>query len=137
MIVAKGYAVTLTLEDGQKLRGPALLHDESGKDWPSCSSLVAAFRKTQEHLKDVRGYFGAVYQVRRGELQLPPRDLSAWTRVGAATEITYSRHGEHADDYYHPFGEKSALPIVYRRGGVLRIELGRGCKWNWRGIIRP
>lgn len=151
MLVAKGFAVTITLENGRKVRGPAggeLLHDESGDDWPACSGLIVNFTKTGKKLPEddaiSQKYFGlSGYTIRQGKVRLPPRDLREWHRVGPASRIDYSRRGEHSDRYTHPFESggfwlwKTDLPIVFRRGKSLRIELGRGCVWNWRGFVKP
>jgi hypothetical protein len=151
MLVAKGFAVTIFLESGRKVRaasGAELLHDESGADWPACSGLVASFTKTGKTLpeKDTKAdkHFGlSGYVIRRGKVRLPPSDLSEWHLVGRAKSIDYSRRGEHADRYTHTFQDsgfwlwKHDLPSVYRRGKSLRIELGSGCTWNWRGFVTP
>lgn len=150
MIAAKGYDVSVVLVGGKTVkapRGAALLHDEDGAAWPRCSALIALFRTTREPLgatpQWVRGYFGAAHTLRRGSVVLPPRSLSGWTLVGRCESVDYRREGVHADEYTHPFGERGGAtwltrhPKLFRLGRDLRIELGRGCVWNWRGIVRP
>jgi len=144
MLIAKGYRVNLKLENGRKVRAPAsygLLHDPSGRDWAKCSSLIAPFQKTGDEVSDgeAKSYFGS--EPREGRIALPPKSLGAWHRVGPVVEIEYTRRrpgrlpADHQADYYHPFEGKH--PMLYRIGKLLRLELGSGCSWNWRGLIRP
>jgi hypothetical protein len=144
MLIAKGYKVTVVLESGRHVTAPAayaLLHDPAGRDWPRCSALVAPFRKGGGEIRnrEAESYFGS--RPREGSVSVPPRALSVWRRVGAAVQILYSRRrpgnlpAAHKADYEHPFKEGKAT--LYRRGRELRIELGRGCVWNWRGFVTP
>ena len=147
MLLAKGWAVALTLESGRKVRGAhgaALLHDESGRDWPKCSGLVMPVRKTKRPLSDsnAKRYFGNEYNVREAVVTLPTQQLSAWDLIGHVTQIDYSRLGQYEDDFYHPFSRtgwiwKSPYPRLYRLDRKLRLDLGSGCVWNWRGIVTP
>jgi hypothetical protein len=151
MLTAKGYRVSLRLlERGWIHAAPsaALLHDETGRTWPSCSGLITSFERGGSPLESVPPavcrYFGCdEYVVRSGVLKVPPRSLGQWSLLGTAEEIHYTRRGEYAADYYHPFEERGALwwkvklPTVYRLGSALRLELGPGCEWNWRGFITP
>lgn len=146
MLIAKGYRVSFVIENGRKVSAPAayaLLHDPSGSGWPKCSGLVAPFTKgggevARNSAGDARSYFG--HDPKLGHLSAPPRNISAWKRVGVVNEILYSRRrpsglpAKHAADYYHPFKGTATL---YRRGRLLRLELHEGCVWNWRGLVRP
>jgi hypothetical protein len=145
MLIAKGYGVRFVMEHGsvRPARTHALLHDPSGRVWPKCSGLVSPFRKTGDEINDstAKSYFGLFSDApRRGILVMPPRALSEWRFSGYVEEIEYSRfrpdglRSSHRDDYFHPFKGDA---LLYRRGGLFRIELGRGCLWNWRGIVRP
>ena len=143
---AKGWNVTLVLDSGRKVRGAkgaALLHDESGRQWPADSGLIMPFsRRGSEPLEDADGktrkYFGDDYALRAVRVALPPASLRSWTRVGRVARIDYTRRGAFADDFYHPFERaglvwKTDLPVLYRRGRVLRIEGVR--RWSWRGFL--
>jgi hypothetical protein len=139
MLIAKGYSVSFKMIEGGTVRGgagAALLHDPSGKTWPSCSGLVASFKKGLGPIKNntAEEYLGM--PALRGEINLPPRRLSEWSYVGEIAVVNYRRIGKHASPFYHPIeGGKAKL---YRwRGRVLRMELGSGCVWNWRGIVTP
>jgi hypothetical protein len=146
VLIAKGYRVRFVLFGNRSVRAPAgyaLLHDPSGHAWPKCSGLCAPFTKTKETVDDreARSYFGFFSDAPGlGKLVLPPKDLGSWKRVGEVDEILYTRarpnrlRSSHQADYFHPFEGKA---VLYRRGRLLRIELGRGCVWNWRGIVRP
>jgi hypothetical protein len=144
MLIAKGFSVSFKLTNGKMVRAPGgygLLHDPSGKDWPKCSGLVASFSKGGGEIDDrlAKDYFG--HAPREGELSLPPRALSAWKKVGAVAEILYTRRrpgrllADHQDEYFHPF--EKGTPTLYRRGRMLRLELGPNCEWSWRGVVRP
>jgi len=144
MLIAKGYKVTLVLEAGRRVAAPAsyaLLHDPAGRDWPRCSALVAPFRKGGGQIEnsEAKSYFGS--DPRAGSVTMPARSLSGWRRVGAVEQILYSRRrpgnlpASHKADYEHPFKEGKAT--LYRRGRLLRVELGPGCVWNWRGFVTP
>ena len=147
MLVVKGFRAIFKMEDGQTVRPPAghaILHDESGKDWPRCAALIAAI-KTHPNDPPVsdaaaKSYLGA--EPRVGSTTLPPRALGSWSRVGRIEEFLYTRRrprdlpGKLQDDYYHPI-EKGVATLFEWRRGIYRVELGRGCLWNWRGIVRP
>lgn len=86
--------------------------------------------------------------VRLGRVTFPSRTIGGWSCIGRARGIDYSRYGEYDDDYEHEFkahaslvdwilGRKKTLPTLYRKGRVMRIELGRGSVFNWRGFVTP
>lgn len=144
MLIAKGYRVIFALQDGRKVRPPAgyaMLHDEDGRDWPRCSALVMPIRMSRDEVKDgkARSYFGHAPAAAR--VVLPPRALGLWQRVGVIDTVLYTRRrprglpASHQADYFHPIEKGTAT--LYRRGRWYRMELGSGCQWNWRGIIRP
>jgi hypothetical protein len=144
MLICKGFSVSFVLASGKTVKAPAgygLLHDPSGKDWAKCSGLVVSFEKGGDEIDDklAKEYFG--HPAREGELQLPPHSLSSWKKLGVAKEILYNRRrpgnlpAAHQDKYYHPFDKGTAT--LYRLGRMLRIELGPGCEWSYRGIVRP
>lgn len=144
MLIAKGFNVGFTLASGKKIKAPAgygLLHDPSGKDWARCSGLVVPFAKGGDEIDDklAKEYFG--HAPREGELRLPPKALSSWRKLGVATEVLYTRRrpgrlpADYADQYFHPF--KGGKATLYRLGRMLRIELGAGCSWTWRGVVSP
>ena len=158
MIVCLGYDVSFDLEDGRELYAPkqhALLFDGSGVDWPYCSVLIAPFRRDgktaiPDHL--ARDWYGRSYDLKEGSVTKPPRDLKEWTEVGLALRIFYTRGSgrpgaKHEGDYEHVFGErglfdvftfsKKKLPSIYRRGRLLRLELGMSCSVTGRGFVDP
>lgn len=145
MLIAKGFHVIFKMDDGRTVRPPAghaLLHDEDGRDWPRCSGLVIPIKRvTREPVRSssAKSYFG--HEPVGGRVVLPPRTLSEWQRVGVIDEVLYTRRrprglpSAHRADYYHPIDKGTAT--LYRRGRHYRMELGSGCRWNWRGIITP
>jgi hypothetical protein len=145
VLICKGFAVSFIMKSGRKVSAPAgygFLHDPSGSSWARGSGLVAPFQKRGDEISNsaARSYFGN--DPKGGAIALPPKSLGAWKRVGEVAEILYTRRRPaklptaHADDYYHPISE-SARVTLYRRGRLLRVELGSGCVWNERGIVKP
>jgi hypothetical protein len=152
VLICKGFAASFLMYGGETIKAPAsygLLHDPTGRDFSKCSGLVAPFSplsrtrpsKGGGEIDDgaARDYFG--HPAREGEIVLPPRALSAWKRVGVVAEIYYTRRRPgnlptiHKDHYYHPV--EGGRATLYRRGKLLRVELGGNCEWNVRGIVRP
>jgi hypothetical protein len=144
MLICKGFAVSFKLASGKTVKAPGgygLLHDPGGKDWAKCSGLIAPFSKGGSEIDDAKAkdYFG--HTARGGELKLPPRSLGEWKKLGVVSEILYTRRrpgrlpADHQDRYYHPISNGTAT--LYRRGRMLRIELGPGCDWSYRGIVSP
>ena len=143
MLICKGFSVSFKLSSGKTVKAPGgygLLHDPSGRDWAKCSGLVSPFSKGGSEIDDAKAkeYFG--HPPREGALSLPPRSLSSWRKLGVATEILYTRRrpgklpAENRDKYFHPF---KGTAMVYRLGRMLRVELGPGCEWTERGIVKP
>jgi hypothetical protein len=137
MLIAKGTRIGLILASGKTLKpGGVLLHDPEGEDWPRCSGLIMPIERTSRPINGTtraKEYIGR--NVRLGWVNTPPKQLSAWHRIGKVVgAIDYTRSGKHADDYRHDFKEDVT---AYRRGRAVRLELGSGCTWNWRGFVRP
>jgi hypothetical protein len=150
MIIAKGYAVSFEMKDGSDVDAPrsaAMLHDEKGKHWPKCSMLIMPFRKggaAVEMTGDEADYFGGDYDARQGSVTLPPKPLSEWTCLGEVHKIFYERPGKHRGLFKHEFGKrrlvglfKTGKATLYKRGSALRLELGKSCIADARGIVRP
>lgn len=155
MFIRKGTSVWFKLEDGKRVsapRGAALLHDPSGKQWNKCSALVAPFRTnvrpaTEAEMKGAPSeYLGRSYRASVGTLEVPPRRLSEWERIGVVKEIRYTRGGTKAPGkFFHPFNKRVLMfaftagdrAVLYRRGNAMRLEMGSGCIWDDRGIVRP
>lgn len=145
MLIAKGYRVVFKMQDGKTVKPPAsyaMLHDEDGRDWPRCSALIIPIHPRGTPLSGAskaRTYFG--HTPVAASAVLPPRSLGEWHRVGPIAQVLYSRRrprglpASHQADYYHPIEKGTAT--LYRRDRWYRMELGPGCQWNWRGIIKP
>ena len=146
MLIARGTAVRLVLVDGSSHRPRgAILHDESGKDWPSTSVLIMPFQRSGQPLanppQSAVDHFGDTFEIHRGEVDTPARDLREWRRVGEVRQAFYTRHGHvHPGRKQHVFGEKrmfvlagASLPVLYVHQGVHRLELAAGSSWTWRG----
>lgn len=147
MLIVKGFRCRFFLEGGSSRSGNVLLHDESGDDWPYTSGLIVpGFQRLGEPCDDKQAqrYYGADYDLRCGRVELPPRDLEdGWEEIGRVVRVHYDRRGEvEPGPYEHEFGEGGLFRIVmgggfprlYRRESAMRIELGRGAVWDWRGI---
>jgi hypothetical protein len=156
MLICKGYSVRFKPESGRWISGHGgdLLHDPSGRAWPSCSSLVIKFPKSNSRAatdKEISGapkhYLGRGYEFSAVDhVHIPPKDLSKWKKLGIITRIEYTRGGIKARGrYYHNFGErrlvnlfrKPNLPTLYGLNGALRLELGSGCIWSDLGFVKP
>jgi hypothetical protein len=141
MLIAKCYATALHLDGGGTVRpsGAALMHDPTGRHWPKTSCLIASFQRRGGPLKsptdEQKAWATDPAMVRMGVVETPSRTLEGWKFVGRVNRIDYTRHGAHADKYTHEF--KEPHPRLYRRGRVLRLELGRGAEFNWRGFVNP
>jgi len=150
MLRAIGYRADLHVKDGdwRKPSGP-MLYDPSGRAWPSCSLLFASFTKGPEEKDppdDAIDFYGSRYIVHRGTVSLPAKNLSSWRKIGPIEEIEYTRPGTRAPgDFGHLFGKRrwqalykqGRLPILYVLGRTHRLELGRGCIVDDRGIVHP
>jgi hypothetical protein len=151
MLIAKGYHVVFRKAGSTKTFKPAasygLLHDPDGAAWPSCSGLVAPFRRSGKEIDDrlAKDYFN--YDPRGGSIVIPTKTLSKWKPLGEVDGILYTRPGDKEIagknnlQYVHDFSNglifKKDFPRLYRLGRLYRIELGSGCAWTWRGIITP
>lgn len=124
-----------------------MLHDPSGQDWPKDSLLVCAFRRGRRPADDqtAKHYLGREYQAHVGSVQVPPRELTSWKRVGDIATIYYERPGTKAPGrYYHHFGKrrlealfKKGNAVLYKRGSAYRVELGAGSVADDRGLVFP
>jgi hypothetical protein len=150
MLIAKGYAPVFVFKNGSTRRGRVLLHDEGGESWPYSSGLVVpSFKREGKPCDDAKAkaYYGSSYRLKEGSITLPPRDLSAWRPVGEVRRADYDRRGHiEPGPKKHAFGQVRSPLFLWRRGGhpilyvyrsFMRIELGSGCEWDWRGIVHP
>ncbi|MDE2022188.1 MAG: hypothetical protein KGI71_04760 [Patescibacteria group bacterium] len=146
MLIARGHHASFELEDGRTVRGAGgaeILQDETGADLPKNVVLVVALRRTGKPLGDVpaevRRHFGPDYQPLEGRATLPPLS-TGWRLVGRVREARYSRRGQYDGDWEHAFGQRrlfggrAELPSLYRRGEALKLVLGDGQWWDWRGV---
>jgi len=150
MLIAKGFRCRFFLEQGGSRYGSVMLHDETGEWWPYSSGLVVpSFRRLGKPLEDkaAQKYYGDDYPLKEGSVTLPPKELSEWREVGRVVKAHYDRRGDvEPGPYEHEFGHGftlfralagGGLPMLYARGANLRLELGPGAEWSWRGIVRP
>jgi hypothetical protein len=150
LLIAKGFRCRFFLEEGGSRRGAVLLHDEDGEAWPYTSGLIVpSFRRLGEPCDDraAQRYYGDDYPLKEGVVTLPPRDLRRWEAVGPVNVAHYDRRGDvEPGPKEHEFGAGyslfralggGALPVLYKLGPNMRLELGNGAVWNWRGIVRP
>jgi hypothetical protein len=140
MLIAKGAHVKLTLEGGRQVNPSGmLLHDESGRDFPSKRCLITSISKTSKPIRKNK-WFGPVYTPLLGGMQIPGTraelsKTSSWKTVGEVKKIVYDREGEHAQHYQHSFADPK--PLLLQRGRVYCIVLRGGAKMNWRGFVDP
>jgi hypothetical protein len=147
MLIAKCSRVAFVLVGGKRVaapRGTTLLHDPSGRHWPSQSCLIATFDRSGGRLEDPTdeevAWASNPDDVRVGAIDTPPKSLSQWETIGRVETIEYTRRGVYADDYEHNFEPRGwllekPLPTLRRHDGCMRLDLGRGRQFNWRGFI--
>lgn len=136
-----------------------MLFDASGTFWPKCSLLIADFTRGTEEVDAAKDYFGRGAAVFEGEVELPPKELSAWQRLGEVATVFYDRAGTKAPGFFrHKFNAPRGLfkliflikgkaakqpPVLYtlfqRRTGrtFYRIELPEKCIVDSRGLVVP
>jgi hypothetical protein len=154
VLIRKGSGVHFIGEDGKRIatpRGSSVLHDPAGTKWGKNSVLIITFKPnvrpaTESEIKGApRDYFGTRYKPKVGAVELPPRALAGWTRIGRVKRIYYTRVGADGGYYQHPFGERNGqalfrkgnLPVLYSRGKAMRLELGAGSMLDDRGFVYP
>jgi hypothetical protein len=169
MLAAKGYRSELKLRETGRFIRPAgaMLHDESGRDWPYTSVLFTGFSRSggdREEAADDRAairYFG--YEPRAGRLKLPESSIDDWDPLGEVSAINYYRPGglpaksnsffdliniwkrpekDYRGEYEHTFKADwlvfgSGLPRLFRLGKVYRLEFPPWSEISWRGYVRP
>lgn len=145
MLIAKCSRVTFIV-DGRRVaapKGATLLHDPSGRHWPRQSCLIASFRRGGDVLENPTdeqvAWATNPDAVKIGSVDTPPKGLGEWEVIGRVERVDYTRRGVYADDYEHDFEEgwllKRPLPTLRQRGKCMRLDLGRGRQFNWRGFI--
>ena len=138
MLIAKGSHVVLKLDGGKVVRPSGmLLHDESGRDFPSKRCLIATISKTNKTLRKTK-WFGPTYVPLEGSVNIPGSrgellKKDSWDDLGEISKIEYDRVGEHEASYTHSFA--SPKPLLLRRGRVYCMLLRGGAKMNWRGFV--
>jgi hypothetical protein len=147
LLIAKGYNVRLALTGSRLRRGNVLLHDETGVDWPRDSGLIVpTFQRLNRPCDDAEAqrYYGDEYELLCGRVKLPPLALSKWKFLGSVQGADYERRGyiepgqkRHEFDQSTFFFNRRGLPKLYGHGRALRLELGPGSEWSWRGFVRP
>ena len=140
-------------------RDAGMLYDESGASWPKCSLLIAGFERGRKKTDEGSSYFGRNADIREGSIDLPPKDLSAWHKLGEIDQIFYDRAGtKHPGFFRHQFNKPRGLYRVIfmfkrrasKQPAVLyslwrrkteeqfyRIELPEGCIVDDRGVVLP
>lgn len=124
------------------------LHDETGRYWPKCSVLISSFNKLDTPVDpndEAADYFGADFETLEGRVTLPPKAISEWKEVGEIEVLFYVRDGLYAPGgYHHAIGKRrmwnlwrSGEAFLYRYGGAHRVELGKGCIVDSRGVVHP
>lgn len=151
-LVSKGHSCIFEMVDGRDISTKGgMLHDPSGKTWPSRSVLIGPFRgglrKADPDEVDAaaKHYLGSSHPAKIGMVDTPPKDLTSWTYVGDVENILYTRTGRRRPGRYeHPFN-KSWVTLftgkkrvkLYRRGRYYRLQLPRGAILDSRGFVVP
>jgi hypothetical protein len=146
-LIAKGRGVTFEMADGREIHcSGAMMHDPSGRWWPSKSVLIgpARLRQSKTDIEgDARAYFGRS-DGHVGRVNTPPKPLKSWDYLGEVADIFYTRSGRRAGYYRHSFNEGLMSLLgghkkvrLYKRGKFCRLELPRGAQLDDRGFVRP
>lgn len=154
-LLCKGKRIAFDMKDGRHVAAPAgaaMLHDPVGTNWAKCSLLIASFTDTgpmEDESKApsyARSYLGRKYRMRDGEVALPNKSLDGWTNEGEIARIWYTRGGTRMPfRFQHPFGKKTFFSLfrgkdsatLYKQGRYYRVQLGRSCLLDDRGIVHP
>jgi hypothetical protein len=156
-LICKGTEVLIELVDGSDVLGEALLHDPTGKWWPSRSCLIGSFdklptvAKPKEAPKEAAQYLGRSYVIRAGSVTLPPRAIGLWDKIGQVEAIYYRRQGIKARGRFrHRFNRRGLLArllsalikgegklTLYQYGRWYRLELPRTAILDDRGFVWP
>lgn len=158
MLLCMGRDVAFVLrERGREIsarrKRDGMLYDEHGTHWPKTSLLVTPFENGDEEIDTPQGrnYYGRETTVFKGQVDLPPRPLSAWHYRGEVKEVFYDRAGKYEGPFRHEFNAPRGLwqllwpfkkgakepALLYARRGSYRIELPDGCIVDDRGIVVP
>ena len=154
-LLCKGKDVSFKMKEGGTIaapRGYGMLHDPAGTNWAKCSLLIAPFKdlgRMDDESKApgyARSYMGRKYHLRSGEVELPNKSLEGWKNEGEIAEIFYTRGGTKMPfRFRHPFGKRTFFSIfrgndsatLYKQGRYYRVQLGRSCLLDDRGIVHP
>jgi hypothetical protein len=153
LLIVKGHSVSFDLVDGDKIDAPAkngMMHDPTGRAWRRNSVLVGPYEKLGDEVegdKYTDDYLGRNWNVRAGDVRLPPKSLGAWTLEGPIERVWYTRHGakrggkrfQHGVNGFwiaRLFKGKGGARL-YRHGAWYRLELSRGAILDGRGFVWP
>jgi hypothetical protein len=153
-LLCKGTAVSFEMQEGGTVvagRAKGMFHDPTGRDWAKCSLLIAPYRMEGYAEDDdvpgyARAYKGRNHRMRHVSLELPDKGLDGWSNEGQIKKLWYTRDGtKRPGRYYHPIGKKTVFSIfrgkdaatLYQKGVYYRVQLGRACLLDDRGIVYP
>jgi hypothetical protein len=155
--IVKGRSCRFEMKEGPDVTcAGAMMHDPTGKAWPSKSVLCGPIkqrlgRASDEELAGAgKHYFGGSYPARVVVIQTPnahDRPLTGWKYLGEVERIYYTRVGRKNGNvrFVHEFNRKGLTQLVmgkkkvrlYRKGRFVRLELPRGAILDTRGFVHP
>lgn len=132
-MLCMGRRVELDLKSGRTVIAPrraAMLYDATGAAWPKCSLLIARFdgwleEPTDDEQSEGEDYFGRDVDIGIGEIDLPPKDMAKWRRVGEVKTLFYDRAGSKAPGFFrHEFHKPRGLwKAIFKVWGIFSKKI--------------
>ena len=124
-------------------KGYVLAHDSTGAILDPCEFFILKWRSgakmapRPEEVREAEAYFGEGKKIRRGRVQIPQ---GKWRKICRIAVIRYTRYGDLAGDYEHPYDlyyEKPVWLFILNRPLAFKLRLPDGCLVDERGFVRP
>ena len=123
-----------------------LVHDANGTILSPCELYILRWQgggaptawQSDADRREAVAYFGRGEAIEAGRVTLPGR--GSFRRICRVSVIRYTRAGERAGDYEHPYDFQYPKPVtlsICRQPLAFRLSLPDGCLIDDRGFVRP